>query len=237
MGDNNNKEQLVDAINCKYPHNNIMELYYNTGRALPFTAQRFPDGRVSDWYRNQYVEVVRVEPRGKFGKYGKAFGFYYRNGVREDAWENDPEHSWCKKTDTEPQEIPNSGCGGWVLLEIKGQPTADDVKLLGLDDEIGFGKYKGKTIHEVIDTDWQYIKWAVIDSKRLLADIDKIVEYHESIAKPLGPNDLMPFGKYKGRTILEVFTEDPQYLTWLQSNNREFRIDWDKLKNSQIEDN
>ena len=100
MGDNNNKEQLVDAINCKYPHNNIMELYYNTGRALPFTAQRFPDGRVSDWYRNQYVEVVRVEPRGKFGKYGKAFGFYYRNGVREDAWENDPEHSWCKKTDT-----------------------------------------------------------------------------------------------------------------------------------------
>ena len=47
----------------------------------------------------------------------------------------------------------------------------------------------------------------------------------------------MPFGKYKGRTILEVFTEDPQYLTWLQSNNREFRIDWDKLKNSQIEDN
>ena len=230
MGDNNNKEQLVDAINCKYPHNNIMELYYNTGRALPFTAQRFPDGRVSDWYRNQYVEVVRVEPRGKFGKYGKAFGFYYRNGVREDAWENDPEHSWCKKTDTEPQEIPNSDCGGWVLLEIKGQPTADDVKLLGLDDEIGFGKYKGKTIREVIDTDWQYIKWAVFDSKRLLADIDKIVEYHESIAKPLGPNDLMPFGKYKGRTILEVFTEDPQYLTWLQSNNREFRIDWDKLK-------
>ena len=171
MNDNNKNEQLVEAINCKYPHNNIMELYYNTGRALPFTAQRFPDGRVSDWYRNQYVEVVKVEPRGKFGKYGKAFGFYYRNGVRENAWENDPEHSWCKKTDTEPQEIPNSGCGGWVLLESKGEPTGDDVKLLGLDDESTFGKYKGKTIREVIDADWQYIRWAVIDSQRLLADI------------------------------------------------------------------
>ena len=43
MNDNNKNEQLVEAINCKYPHNNIMELYYNTGRALPFTAQRFPD--------------------------------------------------------------------------------------------------------------------------------------------------------------------------------------------------
>ena len=46
------KSKLVDAVNCKFPHNNIMELYYNIGRALPFTAQRFPDGRVSDWYRS-----------------------------------------------------------------------------------------------------------------------------------------------------------------------------------------
>lgn len=55
------KKTLVDAVNCKYPHQNLTEIYYNIGRALPFTAQRFPDGRVSDWYRNQYVEVVRVE--------------------------------------------------------------------------------------------------------------------------------------------------------------------------------
>lgn len=47
------KKTLVDAVNCKYPHQNLTEIYYNIGRALPFTAQRFPDGRVSDWYRNQ----------------------------------------------------------------------------------------------------------------------------------------------------------------------------------------
>lgn len=41
------KQKLVDAINCKFPQNNIMELYYDIGRVLPFTAQRFPDGRVS----------------------------------------------------------------------------------------------------------------------------------------------------------------------------------------------
>lgn len=227
--DENNKEQFVDTINCKYPHNNIMEIYYDCGRALPFTVQRFPDGRVSDWYRNQYVEVVRVEPHGKFGKYGKAFGFYFRNGQREDAWENDPEHSWCKKADTEPQEIPNSGCGGWVLLEIKGDPTVNEIKLLGLDDQISFGKYKGKTIREVIDSDWQYIKWAVFDSQRLLADVNKIIEYHESIVKPLGPYDVMTFGKYKGQTLLHVFNKDKQYLLWLMSENQDFRLDWEKL--------
>ena len=88
------KQKLIEAINCKFPQNNIMELYYNIGRVLPFTAQRFPDGRISDWYRNQYVQVVRVEPKGKYGKYGKAFGFYYRSGVREDSCENDPDNSW-----------------------------------------------------------------------------------------------------------------------------------------------
>lgn len=107
------KKTLVDAVNCKYPHQNLTEIYYNIGRALPFTAQRFPDGRVSDWYRNQYVEVVRVEPHGRGGKFGNVFGFYYRNGERADAYENDPEHSWCTKDDTEPQPIPCCGCGSW----------------------------------------------------------------------------------------------------------------------------
>lgn len=98
------KQKLVDAINCKFPQNNIMELYYDIGRVLPFTAQRFPDGRVSDWYRNQYVQVVRVEPHGRFGKYGTAYGFYYRNGERADSSDT-PELCWCKKDDTEPQPI------------------------------------------------------------------------------------------------------------------------------------
>lgn len=73
----NNNQKLIDAVNCKFPQNNLIELYYNIGRALPFTAQRFPDGRVSDWYRNQYVQVVKVEPHGRFGKYGKVYGYYF----------------------------------------------------------------------------------------------------------------------------------------------------------------
>jgi hypothetical protein len=75
------KEKLIDAINGKGFRNSIISLYYNIGRALPFVAQRFPDGRV----------VHRVEPRGKGGKYGNAYGSCFRNGERADAYENDPE--------------------------------------------------------------------------------------------------------------------------------------------------
>ena len=192
------KKTLVDAVNCKYPHQNLTEIYYNIGRALPFTAQRFPDGRVSDWYRNQYVEVVRVEPHGRGGKFGNVFGFYYRNGERADAYENDPEHSWCTKNDTEPQPIPCCGCGSWMLLDI--------IK------------------------DWQYVKWAIIDSQHLYTDVDKVLEYHMENRPTLGPNDIMSFGKYKGKSIEEVYKTDRQYLIWLSQNNDSFNLDWEKFK-------
>lgn len=223
------KKKLVDAVNCKFPHNNIAELYYNIGRALPFTAQRFPDGRVSDWYRSQYVQVVKVVPHGKYGKYGKAYGFYYRNGERADS-SDEPTLCWCKKDDTEPQEIPNSGCGSWRLIEIQGEPTVEETKLLGLDDVISFGKYKGKTIKEIIDIDWQYIEWAVLQSQRLYADVEAIVKYHDSIIVSLKPSDLMPFGKYKGQTLASVYETDVQYLKWLETNNDSFRVDWESFK-------
>jgi uncharacterized protein (DUF3820 family) len=37
------------------------------------------------------------------------------------------------------------------------------------------------------------------------------------------------FGKYKGRTLQEVFEEDQQYLRWLEENNSSFRIDWNQF--------
>ena len=216
------KQKMVDAINSKFPHNNLVELYYNVGRALPFTAQRFPDGRVSDWYRSQYVEVVKVEPRGK---YGKVYGFYYRNGERADS--SDVEACcWCKKNDKEPQEIPNSGCGSWALLNIIGEPTSEAIKVMGLDDTLDFGKYKGKKLSEVIINDWQYVKWAVLGSQRLFVDIEEIVAFHEENMPRLTPADKMTFGKYKDRTLQEVYNEDQQYLRWLEDKNSSFRVDW-----------
>lgn len=220
------KNKLIEAVNCKFPHNNIIELYYNIGRALPFTAQRFPDGRVSNWYASQYVQVVKVKPSGNYGKYGKAYGFYYRNGERADSSE-DGKLSWCKKDDLEPQQIPSSGCGSWWLLDIQGEPIPEvKTKLLGLDDIIDFGKYKGVTLREVVEKDWRYLKWAVFESQRLYVDTDAVANYHNSCIQKLKPDDLMLFGKYKGQTLASVYANDAQYLKWLEENNDSISIDW-----------
>lgn len=101
--------------------------------------------------------------------------------------------------------------------------------MLGLDDIFTFGKYKDRTIKEVIDTDWNYVKWAIIDSQRLIADIDAIVEYHKGKIRILQPDDIISFGKYKGKTLHSVFLTDFQYLKWMESQNPDFKVDWDKL--------
>lgn len=54
------------------PSDNIFNIYYDIGRALPFEVQRFPKD-ATDWYKNQSVLVTEIHTRGK---YGEALGFY-----------------------------------------------------------------------------------------------------------------------------------------------------------------
>lgn len=222
------KERFINTINQKGLHNSLISIYYNIGRALPFRAQRFPNGRVSDWYRNQFVEVHSVKPSGRGGKYGNAYGFYYRKGERADAWENDP-NSWCKKDDTEPQEIPNAACGSWVLLDILGEATAEPTKVYGLNDVLELGKYKGKTLAEVVHEDWGWVMWASMESRHFYFDVDAVIEEREKSIKILHPEDVLTFGKYKGRTIKDVSIEDFSYLMWLEDNSEDFIIDFEEL--------
>ena len=224
-----NKEKLIKAINTKGFSNSLISIYYNTGRALPFRAQRFPDGRDSMWYRSQFVEVHNVKPGGKGGKYGDAYGFYYRNGAREDAWENDPEHSWCKKEDTEPQSVPCAACGSWILLDILGESTCEPTKVYGVDDKLEFGKHKGKTLLEVIHCDWKWVKWAISESEHFFCDIDEVIKERKKDIKILQLEDQLDFGKYKGKTIQEVYSIDPNYLMWLNENSEDFVIDFSGL--------
>ena len=224
------KENFIRALNSKGFRNSIISHYYNIGRALPFVAQRFPDGRVSPWYANQYVEVHRVEPGGKGGKYGNEYGFYFRNGERADAYENDPEHSWCKKDDTEPQPIPCAACGSWFLLDILGEATAEPTKVYSLDDKLEFGKHKGETLREIIHSDYGWVEWAIDNSEHFFCNIDDVVEEHQSDVKVWQPEDIMSFGKYKGKSIQYIFDNDNQYLLWLIQNANEFRVDMSKLR-------
>ncbi len=224
------KEKLIDAINSKGLSNSLISIWYNIGRITPFTAQRFPDGRVSEWYASQYVEVHSVKPSGKGGKYGNAYGFYFRKGERADAVENDPENSWCKKDDTEPQKIPNAACGSWVLLDILGEPTAEGTKIYGLDDVLEFGKHKGEKLIDVIHNDLNWVEWAINNSEHFFCDMEAVSKEAKKSIKVLHPDDVITFGKYKGQTIRYIFENDVNYLMWVMDNARDFIIDIDELK-------
>lgn len=223
------KEKFIEAINQKGLGNNLMSIYYNIGRALPFTAQRFPDGRVSNWYKSQYVEVHEVKPSGRSGMYGKAYGFYYRNGERADAYDNDPENSWCKKEDTEPQEIPCGSCGSWVLLDIKGEATVKPTTIYGPNDVLEGGKYEGKTVAEVIENDWHWVEWAIWKSKRFFFDAEAVYDEKYKHLKVLHPRDVLTFGKYKGMMVLEVAQIDVDYLIWIDKNSDDYLVDFNGL--------
>jgi uncharacterized protein (DUF3820 family) len=227
--DTQEKERLIKAINSKGLRNSLISIYYNIGRALPFRAQRFPDGRVSDWYRSQFVEVHSVKPSGKGGKYGDAYGFYYRNGERADAWENAPEGSWCKIDDTQPQGIPCGACGSWVLLDILGEQTDKPTKIYALDDTLEFGKHKGKTLREVIKEDWSWVEWAIDQSEHFFCDIDDVMKEREATIKVLSADDVLTFGKYKGKTLREIHSKKPNYLIWVSQNTNDFVIDFNSF--------
>ena len=222
------KEKLIKAIQQKGLSNSLISLYYNIGRALPFRAQRFPDGRVSSWYFSQYVEVHEVKPGGKDGRYGTAFGFYFRNGKRANAWEGS-EASWCKIDDTTPQEIPCAACGSWVLLDILGEPTVEPVKVYGINDVLEKGKHGGELLIDVIHSDWGWVKWANDHSSHFFFDVDEVIEEHKKDIRILLPDDVLTFGKYKGETIRQIADKDIRYLMWLADNSEDFIINFEEL--------
>ena len=177
------KERLIKAIREKGLHNSLISIYYNIGRALPFTAQRFPDGRVSGWYRSQYVEVHKVKPSGKGGQYGDAFAFYYRNGLRanssDDVFERgkhkgekvvDVIHSdwnWIKWANEE---------SNFFFFDIDDviSEHLKDVLILRAEDTFPFGKYQGKTIKEVAEENPNYLRWVNENSDSIVIDIKSL---------------------------------------------------------------
>lgn len=213
------KEKLIKSINSKGLHNSLISIYYNIGRALPFKAQRFPDGRVSDWYKSQYVEVVSVKPAGKGGKYGTAYGYYYRDGKKVDIEDN-----LCGE-EIELNEISCAACGSWVLLDIMGEQTTEPAKIYGLNDVLEFGKYEGEILKTLIHNDWKWVKWAICESEHFFCDIDEVNEERAKTIRVMRPDDVLDFGKYRGKTIREIIDIDRNYILWLEANSDDFIID------------
>lgn len=165
------------------PTDNIFNIYYDIGRALPFEVQRLNRG-ANDWYVNQSVLVTIVFPKGK---YGDAFGFYLQNGERADSY-------WCTKEDTEPKKIPCCGCGGWALVRVIGEPTTQSsnrkkVAILEPDDVLSFGKYKGRKVVDVFFENPQYLQWAERNVYNFLVNWSPLLRIHKSVSQQMESNN------------------------------------------------
>mmetsp|Transcript_66834 Transcript_66834/g.196190 ORF Transcript_66834/g.196190 Transcript_66834/m.196190 type:complete len:232 (-) Transcript_66834:152-847(-) len=84
--------------------------------------------------------------------------------------------------------------------------------------EMDFGKYRGKPMEEVRKTDLDYSRW--VYSMHLLGkggSFGAFAEWMEQkrVVPSLGKDDdLIDFGKNKGRTFGELVQEDPGYCEW-----------------------
>ncbi|KAG6946970.1 hypothetical protein JG687_00016403 [Phytophthora cactorum] len=85
---------------------------------------------------------------------------------------------------------------------------------------LSFGKYKNFTIHEVYDKDPSYCRW-LRNQKMLIEDTDSDISKFLASKFANGSDDgsyLLNFGKYKGKSVKQVFAIDKQYLQWLRSS-------------------
>ena len=63
-------------------------------------------------------------------------------------------------------------------------------------------------------------EWVLVDIPGV--DINEVFPLHK-------PDFMMNFGKYKGKTIAEIYKIDPKYVYWLADSDRYFRIDFAML--------
>lgn len=164
------------------PSDNIFNIYYDIGRALPFEVQRFPKD-ATDWYKNQSVLVTEIHPRSK---YREAFGFYLQKGEHADSY-------WCKKNETEPQLIPCCGCGGWSLVCVTGEPTVEaqekkPTTVLEPDDILTFVKYKGRKVIDVYLENYQYLQWAEANMRDFLVNWQAVMRAHHELKVQMAAN-------------------------------------------------
>lgn len=64
-------------------------------------------------------------------------------------------------------------------------------------------------------------EWVLIDVPNV--SLDEIFPIHKA-------NEIIQFGKYKGKSFGEIYEIDSQYLLWLETKDRFFKIDFEELK-------
>ena len=48
---------------------------------------------------------------------------------------------------------------------------------------------------------------------------------HRNVIPVIGERDIIPFGKYKGKALLDVYSQDPSYVHWMADNVSNYKIE------------
>jgi hypothetical protein len=140
---------------------NLFQIWKDNAQELPFAAW------IDSWSKERYtiVEEIKVQK----WPYGIARGYPTVNGVPSEIYDNYPD--WKRD-----RIIPNSGVYRWEQVPVKlvngiyvkdndqfsGIKVAGNAKLYSGESIFNFGKYKGKTVAQVMVENKSYIKWLVL---------------------------------------------------------------------------
>ena len=84
-----------------------------------------------------------------------------------------------------------------------------------VDNVFQFGKHKGLSINEVSEKFPKYLDWL---SNQPWTHADPSLSIHLKGRTVLDPA-MIKFGKYKGKTVSQIYSFDPNYIEWLREND------------------
>lgn len=88
--------------------------------------------------------------------------------------------------------------------------TSDNNKL-DLNDKIYFGKYREEKVKTILKDDPDYLKWALenVENFNLTKDLKEKLKNKDN---KLGLNAKLSFGKHKGKKVIDIIKNEPDYI-------------------------
>jgi uncharacterized protein (DUF3820 family) len=111
--------------------------------------------------------------------------------------------------------------GGLFRKSPPVSPRNDTVNSVNTDTTdntvLRFGKYRGRSISDIYETDPSYCKW-LQPQEILIGDFPEIKSFLDEKLKNTDTSYVMTWGKFKGRTIRWIKAKDEGYFEWLRKN-------------------
>jgi uncharacterized protein (DUF3820 family) len=89
---------------------------------------------------------------------------------------------------------------------------------------IPLGKHKGEKLIDIFNTDPSYFSWLeTSDVKSSITEMcEKIRQANPNQAPPPPPSEedmyVLTFGKHRGKTLDQIYDENPRYIEWIAEN-------------------